>query len=164
MFCGFFSLSCFKRLYQGLLVVGFILFWGEMAQAINVDPRHPLVGSWHFESYILDGVELPKPNPNLKIEFHFYTDGVSRLYWYRTNEKGFCDRYAYYNTTDTDIHELIFWVNPQNRSDCAKDPDMQVGRESVTPYRIDAQGRLLTRVYVGQWDVWYVWVKQHYGE
>lgn len=157
------SCSLNKKMMRVTLVlfVWFFIFIVHQTRSFgsNINPNHPILGQWQYESYILNGVEFPKPNPNLEIEFHFYPDGVSRLFWYRSNDKGFCDRYAHFSATDRLIHEIIFWVNPNNRAECGGDPDMQLGRSSQTPYKIDQQGRLLTRVYVADWDVWYVWKK-----
>jgi hypothetical protein len=115
-------------------------------------------GKWEFTSYLYNGTELPKPNPDLTILFEFQ-NGISRLYWTRANEVGFCERKAQYQYTDQHIYEMIVWVNPHNRFDCGQDPDMQLGRNSKTEYRF-VNDQLQTRVLVGDLDVWYVWTKQ----
>lgn len=115
-------------------------------------------GRWHFTSYLYNGTELPKPNPNLTILFEF-DNGVSRLYWSRKDEVGFCERKARYQYSQEHISEIIVWVNPDNRFDCGRDPDMQLGRQSKTNYRFH-NGNLQTRVLVGDLDVWYIWTLQ----
>jgi len=129
-----------------------ILFFAQLTKGYQ-----KLEGQWEFTSYLYNGIELPKPNPNLDILFEFEF-GISRLYWSRKNEVGFCERKAQYQYTENYISEIIVWVNPQNRSDCSRDPDMQLGRSSKTEYRIINE-RLYTRVLVGELDVWYIWKK-----
>jgi len=117
-----------------------------------------IVGKWEFTSYLYNGRELPKPNPDLNITFEFKDDGMSRLYWDRNQEVGFCERTAQYQYSERFIFETIVWVNPKNSFDCGRDPDMQLGRSSQTEYRI-TNNRLETRVLVGDLDVWYIWQK-----
>ncbi|MCX7675700.1 MAG: hypothetical protein N2Z70_07720, partial [Bdellovibrionaceae bacterium] len=135
----------------------FILLVIGMEPAQSLETKHPIYGSWQWSHLLYNGQELPRPNPKLRIQFDFNAGGTSRLYWEREGQTGFCERLAQFSIQGDTLVEMITWVNPNNAAECARDPDMQAGRMSRTPFTFDAQGRLMIRVYVADWDVWYVW-------
>lgn len=138
---------------QLLLVLSLII-----SPAGGAGPADEIVGTWVVYKLILDGVERPPFNPDLIIEFTFNDDGTSRLYWHREGERGFCERYGLYAFDGEHLRETITWVNPANNSDCARDPDMQFGRETFQPARIE-NGDLHTFFEVDDQTLVFVWRK-----
>ena len=96
-----------------------------------------LYGTWQYVGFQFDGRFHPAPNPNLIVQFTFFPRGTSRLRWYRTDEPGFCERDADFKFEDGLLYQKIVSVHPENRSDCATDPDMRLGAESTTPVRME---------------------------
>ncbi len=80
--------------------------------------------------------ELPPRDPELKINYTFFDDMHSRLYWKRDDEDGFCERFAQYVYQNEILSEKIIWVNPENDPSCSRDPDMQLGNHTQTPLKI----------------------------
>lgn len=117
-----------------------------------------IVGNWRFDRIILDGEERPPFNPDLIIEFNFREDGSDTLLWYRNNEKGFCERDGRYAFDGEFLKDKVTWVNPQNRLDCARDPDMQLGRETSTP-AVMKNGELYMTFEVDDQTLTYIWTR-----
>lgn len=117
-----------------------------------------IVGDWRFDRIILDGEERPPFNPDLIIEFNFREDGSDTLLWYRNNEKGFCERDGRYAFDGEFLRDKVTWVNPQNRFDCARDPDMQLGRETSTP-TVMKNGELYMTFDVDDQTLTYIWTR-----
>ena len=91
-----------------------------------------LRGEWMLSGLIYRGQEIPPLNPKLNLRWTFYENGTERLFWNRTGEQGFCERFANYRIQDGHLHETVFAVNPLNGHECIQDPDMQVGRQTAT--------------------------------
>ncbi len=94
-----------------------------------------LLGDWKLHSMIYRGQEMSPPNPDLHLQWTFFSNGTERLYWDRGTEE-FCERFADFKVQDNVLHESVFAVNPRNAAECAKDPDMQVGRQTQTKIQI----------------------------
>lgn len=95
-----------------------------------------IIGTWRYAGFRYDDKQYPNPNPDLELLFTFREDGVSRLYWHRKNETGFCERLADYRLDGEMLWQKNTWVNPANDHSCSSDPDMQPGRETTTPVRL----------------------------
>ena len=95
-----------------------------------------IVGTWRYAGFRYEDRQYPIPNPDLELLFTFREDGVSRLYWHRKNEPGFCERTADYRLDGNMLWQKNTWVNPANDGSCASDPDMQPGRETTTPIQL----------------------------
>jgi hypothetical protein len=102
-----------------------------------------LTGNWYLAGMIYRGQTIPPLNPNLHLRWTFFENGTERLYWDRQGEDGFCERFADYSLTGGNIQERTFAVNPKNRPDCGQDPDMQMGRETLSRLDIEPQQMLL---------------------
>ena len=97
-----------------------------------------LIGTWKFTEYTYEGQTQPAPNPQLDLRFTFNDQGISLLKWFRTDESGFCERTAEYKVENKNkLRQKINWLNPLNDANCSKDPDMQLGHETVTAFRIE---------------------------
>lgn len=118
-------------LYFTLIMVGLAGTGGHASPS-------DLLGTWRYDGFFYQNHRYENPNPELILTFTFKADGTNRLFWYRTNDPGFCEREANYYVSQDELTQKITWANPANRSDCAKDPDMQVGRTSTV--RIDTLG------------------------
>ncbi len=96
-----------------------------------------IVGKWKYKYFIYDGQEYPPSNPDLDMRFEFTQDGVSILRWQVLGQTEFCERKALYafHTADL-IYQKNVWAHPGNHMSCGSDPDMQLGRESLTPFRV----------------------------
>jgi hypothetical protein len=119
-----------------------------------------IVGHWKVEALILDGVRQPPFNPDLVLEFDFFPDGRSRLLWYRNDEDGFCEREGHYVFDGEHLSDEVTWVNPNNRRDCGSDPDMRLGRKTVTRAQLHNGNELWVYFPVAERELIYVWVKQ----
>jgi hypothetical protein len=95
-----------------------------------------LVGTWKFTAYIYNGQTLPIPNPDLDLRFVFYSNGYSRLRWFRLGEEGFCERKAKYEITNHVLHQKNIWINPNNDRSCAGDSEMRPNAETFTSFRV----------------------------
>ena len=114
-----------------------------------------LQGEWKLTAMIYRGATIPPLNPNLNLRWTFFANGSNRLYWDRTNETGFCESFANYTLHDGQIFAKVFAVNPLNRQDCAKDPDMQVGRETSNKIEIQKQ-QILLHLQLGDEELIYI--------
>jgi len=133
----------------------FVLLATALACSVYADTESPLHGEWTMTSMIYRGAEVPPLNPNLNLRWSFYENGTERLYWSRLNEPGFCERFANYKVSDGRLLEKVFAVNPLNNRECLQDPDMQLGRETVT--RIDIQPQqILLHLALGDEELIYV--------
>lgn len=98
----------------------------------------PLSGVWQYDGFIYEQHRYPNPNPDLFLTFTF-TDGISRLFWRRNQESGFCERIADFSIDQNILHQKVTWTNPKNRSECAGDPDMRVGSDTQVRFRVTDQ-------------------------
>lgn len=101
-----------------------------MLQAYGQDlaPRE-----WKLSSMIYRGENIGLPNPELNLSFTFYQNGEGKLRWDRGNPMEFCERWASWEVQDGLLIEEVIKVHPDNAAECAKDPDMQLGRKTKTP-------------------------------
>ena len=74
---------------------------------------------------------MPLPNPDLNLRFTFFDAGTERLYWDRGGPE-FCERFAHYKIQGSILQQEIYAINPGNAAECAKDPDMQLGKKTAT--------------------------------
>lgn len=118
------------RFILSLLLIG----WVSLAQAQVSDID--LTGDWKFGHFILDDQTYPAPNPDLDLRFTFYPNHTVMLSWRRKNEAGFCERKAFYITQGNLLYQKVYWVNPKNQSECMRDSDMQMDRETTNPFRV----------------------------
>ncbi len=93
---------------------------------------NPLVGSWIYSEVIYQNIRQPIFNKDLKIIWTFFDNGSERLYWSR-DDSGFCERFASYKVKENSLLEEVWAINPNNMSECGRDPDMQVGKKTSTP-------------------------------
>jgi hypothetical protein len=101
---------------------------------------HEIQGEWKYSSFIYDGQTHPILTPTLDLRFWFSADGISTLRWFESDQAGFCERKAYYVVEEGNtLYQKVFWVNPDNHSSCSSDPDMQMGRENRTTFKIENQ-------------------------
>lgn len=120
--------------------------------------ENPLLGTWQFQLIRYRGKEMPRPNPHLILTLQFGADGVDVLRWSREGEPGFCERKARYVFADEKLTQEVFWINPDNAPECAKDPDMQLNVKSETPARL-AAGRFETDFKLDDEPLIYLWSK-----
>ena len=100
-------------------------------------PSQPFIGDWKWVLMHYQNHFLPPPNPNLILTYHFYPDGTDRLFWTYKNDLGvFCERKGNFTIDDGNIVDTIYWVNPDNAIECSRDPDMQLGKTTITPAKI----------------------------
>lgn len=100
-------------------------------------PGPAIVGQWKYSAYSYEGRRQPMPNPDLDLRFTFFADKTSTLKWSYANEEGFCERQGLYEIdNDGWLFQKVTWVNPGNHFSCSRDPDMQMGKESLTRVQI----------------------------
>jgi len=113
-----------------------------------------LLGEWKYEELIYRGNRIPRPDPNLNLTWTFYLNGTERLYWDR-GDMSFCERFARFKYGFEILSEKVFAVNPDNASDCQKDPDMQMGRQTHTNLEV-RDSEMLLHVPLGDEEIIYV--------
>lgn len=139
------------KLSLALMLLVFSLLGGTRALAAS-----PIDGTWVFAGLRYRGELMKPPNPELHIVFDFFPDGTDRLFWWRESETGFCERRGTFTAGADSFTELITWANPDNRAECARDPDMRPGRSTVNRYRM-AEGRLEIEANLGDDPIAYLW-------
>lgn len=131
-----------------------LCIWTSSVQAAAPSPA-TIFGVWKYSELIYRGQILPLPNPDLNLTWTFFDNGTERLHWTEKGETSFCERFAHYELRDDKIFETVFAINPRNGPECAKDPDMQVGRE--TSNKIEIQERqILFHMQMGDEEVVYI--------
>lgn len=113
-----------------LLISSFSRIWAQACD--NESQGAPLWGKWQFKELIFEGERRPPFNPNLILTFEFFESGESILRWERSNEEGFCERRGRWSWDGVHLRDEVIWVNPENNRDCSMDPDMQLGRKTVS--------------------------------
>lgn len=108
-----------------LLVSGICPAWAEPG----------LVGRWQFYKKVYQGIEMPEgPGATLRMHYEFSAAGESYLYWRHEGDTDYCGRKGRYFTEEGFLVEEVVWVDPENTYGCSRDPDMQLGRRTRTPY------------------------------
>lgn len=118
-----------------------------------------LVGLWIFVGFIYQGRDWPPPNPQLHLQFEFEASGVNTLKYWREGERGICERRAKYRYQAEQLWQQVIWVNPENPSDCGRDPDMQNGKISWSGLRMGDQ-KIYLEVPLGDERLIYVWERR----
>jgi hypothetical protein len=119
-----------------------------------------LLGVWLFTGLIFQGQDMPLPNPNLKIEYHFTENGLNRLFYYREGEQGFCERTARFQFSENTLFQEVLSVNPDNAPWCAQDQDMRAGYKSWSRAWIKNE-KFHLAVMMGEEQLVYVWTKNN---
>ncbi len=96
-----------------------------------------LHNTWQYDGFFFDGHRYPNPNPTLTLRFTFQPDGISHLIWFRGDEPGLCERKAEYQIRGDALYQKVIWLNPANRTDCSRDPDMQPNKETESRFSIE---------------------------
>lgn len=117
-----------RRLILGIV---FLLLNGGLSSA-RADVAKDIIGNWEFYKVFYQGQYRPPFSEQLKLYFSFTEDGESRLFYYRTNEAGFCERKGHYYVADNVLVDKVTWVNSDNNIGCGQDPDMRMGQETRT--------------------------------
>lgn len=121
-----------------LILMVLLIPWQLFADVNREGPyERQIVGSWHFYKVFYQGSERPPFNPNLQLYFQFDQQGQSRILYFRTGEKGFCERKGHYYLDEGTLVDKVTWVNSKNAIGCGQDPDMRLGNETRT--KIDFQ-------------------------
>lgn len=142
------------------------LCWVALAAgSANAQRSEPdLSGTWRFVAMIFDGQRMPPRDARLDLKYTFDAQGLSRLAWSYDQWQTLCERRGRYavelHDDGTTVRDEVTWVNGDNRSDCASDPDMQVGRVTRAPFRLSDDGKLQIDIAMsGQW-LTYEWQRE----
>ena len=127
-----------------------------MSHQVMADSSSVLVGKWEFYKVYFEGEYREPFSKNLKIFFEFNEEGESRLYYYRTHEKGFCERQGEYRIEENFLVDKVTWLNPENNSECGLDPDMRLGNETTTPFEIK-EGEFYLHLFLSGQPLVYIW-------
>lgn len=120
------------------------------------NPEQAILGTWKFVGHIYNGKIIPPMNDRLILTFQFFPDKTEILKWYRLGEDGFCERKAKYEYDGEHITEQITWLNPKNAYECAKDPDMMLGRKTTSILKRVGE-RLHLELPLGDDVLVYIW-------
>jgi hypothetical protein len=135
--------------------VFFLLLFGFFPPSVFGAVPPGLSGEWKLTEFIYSGKTVPPFNPNLNLRFTFFSNGTDRLYWDRKDEDGFCERFASFTLNGDQLAQKIFAVNPLNRVDCAKDPDMQPDFSGTNKIEVKDQ-EILLHMQLGEEELIYV--------
>ncbi len=113
------------------------------------------LGHWLYYRLFYQGRFQEPLSPELRLSFSFYDNGENRLFWYRTNQPGFCERRGRYTFDAGSLVDLVIWVNPKNSMSCSSDPDMQMGKQSTTRAELK-DGEFWLYLSIGAEDFVYV--------
>jgi hypothetical protein len=117
-------------------LTSFLLLPFFVIQAQGLSP----LGTWKYVGFKYDGKCFPPTDPQREVVLQISQDGTTFLRWASKDEAGSCERRARYRVLTGDrLYQKIYWVNPRNNSSCGRDPDMQMGGESTTPFRRTTQ-------------------------
>ena len=98
-------------------------------------PAPSLVGNWVYFEKVYNGQELPDPpSATLRMHFDFTAAGESSLYWWHEGDTDHCAQKGKYHVDGQFLVNEITWVDPANTMDCSSDPDMQLGKDTRTPF------------------------------
>lgn len=117
---------------MGIRFISIALIFGLAAGAVLAKADEPLWGRWLFYKLQFRGQERPPFNPDLILHWEFLESGYELLGWEREGQPGFCHRLAKYTYRDSILRNEVVWVSQENAYECSADPDMQMGRKSVT--------------------------------
>lgn len=130
----------------------------SMAEAPSIE------GHWIFYKKIYLGQEIPEhPGATLRMHFEFSAAGESLLYWWHEGEDDLCRRRGEYSVEDGYLLERVTWVDPENAPHCSRDPDMQPGNSTRTPFYFHGRD-LAIRFHLGNEPLDLVWKKIEGGE
>jgi hypothetical protein len=130
---------------------------GFAAMAADVNDNAQIYGTWLHYRVIYKGVERDPFNPDLKLTYTFNSDGTDRLFWNRKGEEQrFCERQGNYTYENQILEDQVKWVNPANASECAQDPDMQLGKITKTPVVLK-NGDMHLTMRLGEEELIYIW-------
>ena len=119
-----------------------------------------LIGIWLFTSVLYRGQVMDPPNPNLKIYYTFQNEMQNEIYYYRTDEKGFCRRWANYEIQNNFLIQTIQKTDPDNNASCGADPDMQLGQTSKVHFEIK-NNQLHLYLPLGDEEIQYIFNQQN---
>jgi len=151
------SIKKIKAIFLTLLML-WLAGIGPQVLAQQTCQSLDISGRWLFYKIIFRGQDRPPFSDNLVLSFEFSPDGKSFLHWERTGENGFCERRGEYTYDGETLRDKIVWVNPKNNWDCGRDPDMQLGKETITPLKV-IDGELHTELSLSGEALVYVWKK-----
>jgi hypothetical protein len=115
-----------------------------------------LIGIWLYSSLIYQGHPTPRPDDSLKMYYSFENNNTNEIFYYRSNEEGFCKRKATYEVKNDEILQTVVSVDENNANFCAQDRDMQIGQVSTVKYSI-VDNQLLLELPLGEETLTYVW-------
>jgi hypothetical protein len=103
----------------------------------DADMDSILIGDWQYDGFFYRDHRYPNPNPDLTVLFSFNSDHTHRLYWKRADETKFCERRGTWSIRGELLEQEVTWLNPDNDSSCAQDPDMQPHQTTQTRFKVD---------------------------
>lgn len=117
-----------------------------------------LIGLWMYTGLIFHGVPIEKPSPELVIYFQFTSQTENSLFYFRQEQRGFCERTAQYTIKNNYLAQTVKSTHEENADVCSSDPDMQIGKYSMTRYEI-VNDQLYLYLSLGDDELIYVWSK-----
>lgn len=117
-----------------------------------------LIGIWLYTSLIYNGNPIPRPDSDLQMYFTFVNESENEIFYYRKSQQGFCKRVASYRVEQSRLIQKITSVDPKNADFCAEDPDMQLGRESISEFTTN-DDTLFLHLPLGDETLTFVWTK-----
>lgn len=115
-----------------------------------------LLGIWIYTSLIYAGIPYPRPDTNLQMYFTFSSESENQLFYFRTNEPGFCRRTAQYSFANNKLYQKVVAVDSANAAVCDNDPDMKLNTESVSDLQV-TENCLYLVLPLGDETLTYVW-------
>ncbi len=116
----------------------FLTFSSLACVAMGQSKAPQLVGTWQYYKILYKGQMMAPLDPDLIMTYQFDDSDLNTIKYQRLNQEGFCERTAQWSMDplNEQLHQTVVAVNPGNRGDCQKDPDMQLDHESWTPIKV----------------------------
>lgn len=116
-----------------------------------------LEGRWVYYKKIYQGQEYPEgPDSTLRLIYEFSAEGESRLYWWHEGQNDRCERRGRYEIEGDRLVDRVTWVDPDNFYGCSRDPDMQNGKVTKTPFYFRGPDWVLRLPFGGE-EMQFVW-------
>ena len=123
-------------------------------------PVAQLTGGWKYVAYEYDG-QTHAVSSGVDLRFHFESNGKAKIRWHYEDVENFCERLSEFKIVENNwIYQKVTWVNPENHSSCASDPDMKMDKESFTRFKFKAE-RLLLIMDLGDKQFIYILEKEN---
>ena len=125
----------FECIFIVLLVIGPYKAY-SIQEPAKSKIQNQIIGQWLYIGYTYQDEFHSPIDDSLELIFSFESNGSDDLIWRYKDSMGKCHRRGEYIIENSILIDKIVWVDPDNMNACGSDPDMQIGRITMTPVEI----------------------------